>query len=237
MDGERDTEIPSVNCVRFLINISYLSTHYWWDQMPGPKHFYLTPNAEHSEATGILAIVPAIGTWLEYLLHKKTVPTFEWTISPENGEIVATLDGEGLVHKASMWYAYSCGTNPDGVQRRDFRVMSLDNPCSCGVLSDGYCLNLKSMWTEIPLQETRDASGVRTYRAHMDAPTDGRYVAYLIDIKYEKTELGSDLKHADVGGLPYDKPGQLDFTTEVSIWPNTFPYPDCNGESCQGVLL
>jgi hypothetical protein len=34
---------------------------YWWNKMPEPKHFLMTPNAEHSEATGIFEIVPAIG--------------------------------------------------------------------------------------------------------------------------------------------------------------------------------
>ena len=30
--------------------------------------------------------------------------------------------------------------------------------------------------------------------------------------------------------------GFLDFTTEVSVWPNTFPYEECSGEAC-GVRL
>jgi len=209
-------------------------THYWWNEMPEPKHFIMTPNADHSEATGILEVVPAIGTWVEYLLHNTRVPTFTWDISPSTGEIVATLDGEGTVHKAAMWYAYSCGNNPDGVKRRDFRLMSLDSPCRCGTTSDGYCLNLKSMWTEVILEPEVSADGVRRYRAHMDAPTDGRYVAYFIDIKYEKIDFNPEKK---VKGLPYDKPGQLDFTTEVSVWPNTFPYSECYGESCRGTLL
>jgi hypothetical protein len=206
-------------------------TRYWWDQMPEPKHFLMTPNAEHSEATGILEIVPAIGTWLEYLLERAKVPQFSWTIDSATGEIVATLDDVGDVHKASMWWAYSCGNNADGVKRRDFRIMSLDSPCECGQESDGYCLNLKSFWTEEELTATVDASGARTYRAKMDAPGDGRYVAFFIDIKYEKR------KEKGLNGLPHDKPGQLEFTTEVSVWPNTFPYEECNAESCAGSLL
>jgi hypothetical protein len=205
--------------------------------MPGPKHFLMTPNAEHSEATGILKIVPAIGTWAEYLLTNTKIPTFTWQINSDNGEIIATLDGEGTVHKATMWYAYSCGTNSDGIQRRDFRIMSLDSPCTCGMESDGYCFNLKSMWTEVLLEPEVNTDGVRQYRAQMTAPDDGRYVAFFIDIKYEKIDLNKRGKGEGVQGLPYDKPGQLDFTTEVSVWPNTFPYPDCAGEGCHGVLL
>lgn len=207
-------------------------TRYWWDEMPEPKHFIMTPNAEHSEATGILEIVPALGTWIEHLLQKTAVPTFTWTIDEVTGEIVATLDSVGTVHRASMYYAYSCGKNPDGVQRRDFRIMSLDDPCECGQASDGMCFNLKSMWTNQTLVEEINVEGQRQYRAQMDAPGDGRYVAFFIDIKYEKVEFSNSLQ-----GLPYDKPGQLEFTTEVSVWPNTFPYDDCNADSCSGVLL
>ena len=112
-------------------------THYWWSGMPEPKHFIMTPNAEHSEATGIFEIVPAIGTWGMYLLKQQEVPSWTWEISNSTGEIVATLNEHGEVYEASMWYAYSCGNNSDGVSRRDFRVMSLDNPCTCGIMADG----------------------------------------------------------------------------------------------------
>ena len=32
-------------------------THYWWKDMPQPKHFLIAPNAEHSLATGTLLFV------------------------------------------------------------------------------------------------------------------------------------------------------------------------------------
>jgi hypothetical protein len=70
--------------------------------MPEPKHFLMTPNAEHSEITGIFEIVPAIGTYLAYLLYQSTVPTFTWDISKEDGTITATLDKNGDVFEASM---------------------------------------------------------------------------------------------------------------------------------------
>lgn len=92
-------------------------THYWWADMPSPKHFLMTPNAEHSEATGILEIVPAIGTWINYLVKDYVVPEFTWTIDATTGEIVATLNSEGVVHEASMWWANSCGNNTDGIPR------------------------------------------------------------------------------------------------------------------------
>jgi len=218
-------------------------TDYWWNEMPEPKAFIMTPNAEHSEATGIFEIVPAIGAWVTYLLKKQTVP-FTWTISNSTGAITATLDDAGDVFEASVWYAYSCGTNPDGKKRRDFRILSMDSPCRCGIAADGYCSNLKSFWTQEILQPTITADGKRTYTAHKDQPTDGRWVAYFIDIKYYEAPSAAKVSSEfpppsweACTRLPCDMPGRLEFTTQVSIWPNTFPYEECYGEGCAGKLL
>jgi len=222
-------------------------THYWWNDMPEPKHFLITPNAEHSEATGIFEIVPAIGTWASYLLKNSKVPEFTWDISETTGEIVATLDDTGAVYEASMWWAYSCGTNADGTKRRDFRIMNEDSPCLCGIEAEGYCANLKSFWTREILTPETTADGKHIYRARKDAPGDGRYVAFFVDIKYAELSNGAHFEaiytpkktvgHPGNHLLPIDKPGRLEFTSEVSIWPNTFPYAECNGDSCAGYLL
>jgi len=222
-------------------------THFWWNDMPEPKHFLMTPNAEHSEATGIFEIVPAIGTWIAFLLKEHAIPEFTWEISETTGEIVATLNDVGDVYEASMWYAYSCGTNFDGihsVKRRDFRIMNVDEPCECGIPAEGYCANLKSGWTR-EILDVEMVNGKRTYKAHMDAPTDGRYVSFMIDIKYVEVEgitnkFGNLIeKFTKVGNnhLPVDKPGRLEFTTEVSILPNTFPFEDCTGQGCTGHIV
>jgi len=221
-------------------------THYWWSDLPEPKHFIMTPNAEHSEATGILEIVPAICAWYNKHLNNEVVPSFTWTINNSTGEIVATLDEHGIVYDANVYYAYSCGTNAnDGINRRDYRIASLDNPCNCGVYSDGYCANLKSWWQRKTLEPTM-VRGHRTYSAKLDQPTDGRYMAFFIDIKYrrnlqdvydpqaEQEELERTKTH---GFFPHDLAFRLEFTTEVSILPDTFPYPDCVDSGCTGHLL
>lgn len=211
-------------------------THYWWNDMPEPKHFIMTPNAEHSEATGILEIVPAIGSWIEHLIDpdfdSNKMPEFTWDISEETGEITATLNEFGKVKEARVWWAYSCGNNvnEDGTvtKRRDFRVANLDSPCECGVTASGYCTNLKSFWKHETLEEQK-IDGKRVYKAQVDAPEDGRWVAFMIDIVYAK-----DAKDALIPDfsktphfIPRDVAGRLQFTTEVSVWPNTFPYPGC----------
>jgi len=249
-------------------------THYWWAEMPSPKKFLMTPNAEHSEATGIFEIVPAISTWGMYLLENKQVPSFDWTISNTTGEIVVTLDRFGIVHEASVWFAYSCGHNVgnelnDGGNRRDFRVAMLDQPCDCGISSDGTCANLKSFWRKEVLNETI-VRGQRTYSALMETPSDGRYVAYMIMISYMKPVItdsssspslpfGPDAAESErvwgpskadkgkgqrnlqtrpdiIPPIPHDLRGRLDATTEVSVWPDTFPYPDCTGLACGNSL-
>jgi len=227
-------------------------THYWWDAMPEPKHWLMLPNTEHSCATGILELVPAIGAWVTYLLTNKQVPTWDWVISENTGEIVATLDNTGVVHSASMWWADSCGTNLDGKQRRDFRIANMDDPCSCGIFNisyEGGCANLKSLWTREEL-EMEMVNGKRTFRASRPVRADGGWTAFFIDIKYQEepdltfdsvvkkwVENKLDRDHKGNKWLPVDKPGRLEFTTEVSIVPNTFPYPDCSGSECSSDKL
>lgn len=109
-------------------------TDYWWSDLPEPKHFLIIPNAEHSLITGIFEAVPAIGAWIQNLLLKESIPALTWDISKETGQIVATVENSNAVYSATAWWAYSCGVNSaDGVNRRDFRVAHLDNPCTCGV--------------------------------------------------------------------------------------------------------
>eukprot|EP00604_Paraphysomonas_vestita_P002311 CAMPEP_0174818522 /NCGR_PEP_ID=MMETSP1107-20130205/1209_1 /TAXON_ID=36770 /ORGANISM="Paraphysomonas vestita, Strain GFlagA" /LENGTH=486 /DNA_ID=CAMNT_0016030461 /DNA_START=205 /DNA_END=1665 /DNA_ORIENTATION=- len=226
-------------------------THYWWSDLPEPKHFMMIPNAEHSLITGIFQAVPAIGSWIQNLLYKEEIPTFTWTINEQTGELVATLDNNNKVHSAYVWWAYSCGINSwDGVYRRDFRIAHLDNPCSCGAYVDGYCGALRSVfWSKQELNYTL-VKGKRTYSAKFDAPGDGRYVAFLMDFKfnnkhafeispaelYKAAGLKENPEQA-FGGFPHDFGRFFEFTTEVSVWPNTFPYADCVGADCGETIL
>lgn len=233
-------------------------THYWWKDLPAPKQFLIAPNAEHSLATGILEVVPAIGAWVQNHLLKEAVPSMTWTIDGTTGEIVATIGNEGVVYEANLWWAYSCGQNAfDGnTNRRDYRVAHLDNPCACGIYAEGYCANLKSIWNKQKL-DVEMVRGKRTYRAKLDAPDDGRWVAFFIDVKFvnkhsypvdlqawkksmdikpttpaSKIAVEFDRYFDNFGGFPHDFGRFFEYTTEVSIMPNVFPYPDCSGVEC-----
>jgi len=232
-------------------------THYWWSGMPEPKHFLMLPNAEHSLFTGILEAVPSVGAWIQNLLYKERIPTFDWTMNSATGEVVATLDDNSIVHSATLWYSYSCGINAwdNNTYRRDWRVAHMDAPCSCGIGAEGYCANLKSIWSKKALEPTT-VRGKRVYSGSIESPGDGRYVASFIEFKFVnkhafpssdyatwynnmvKNSPGNKVeftrKFPAFGGFPLDFGRFFDFTTEVSIFPDTFPYEDCSGSSCAG---
>mmetsp|Transcript_34025 Transcript_34025/g.43883 ORF Transcript_34025/g.43883 Transcript_34025/m.43883 type:complete len:532 (-) Transcript_34025:234-1829(-) len=214
-------------------------THYWWDSLPEPKHFLMVPNSEHSLATGIFEAVPAIGTWLKYLLDKRAVPTMEWSIDNTTGTITVVLDKvpvDATALHVRKYYANTWGGNA----RRDFRLLNLDDPCESPIVSDGTCLNDKVLWKFENL--TAEADGV-TYIATHETPTDGTFAAFFIDVTYVKDPETNEAIYSPPGDawvpefIPRDAPGQLEFTSEVSIVPNTFPYEDCSGVDCYGTLV
>jgi PhoPQ-activated pathogenicity-related protein len=179
-------------------------TYYWWSEMPEPKHFLLIPNAEHSLATGILAAVPSISAFIQALTLKTDIPDFTWEIDENSGEIVATVGRKGLVHEASVWWAYSCGVNhwDNDIKRRDFRVAHLDNPCECGPYASGLCINLDTLWQKKVLQESgTSATGLKQYRALVEPPSDGRWVAFLIDFKFHNPNSRDHSDTLDVVSL------------------------------------
>jgi len=59
-----------------------------------------------------------------------------------------------------------------------------------------------------------------TWVANTPAVEDGRWVAFLVTVLYKGPAK-----------LPYQ------FTTQVSIWPQTFPCEDCYGAACYGTLV
>jgi hypothetical protein len=131
------------------------------------------------------------------------------------------------------------GTSGQG--RRDFRFLNLDDPCESKIVSDGNCFNTKVLWQFEELSAIVDDAGTVTYEAKHAAPTDGTYVAFLVDVTYDKDPITGEgyanPKDYFPDFIPRDAPGKLEFTTEVSIVPDTFPFEDCSGVGCYGVLV
>jgi hypothetical protein len=218
-------------------------THYWWGSLPEPKHFLMVPNSEHSLATGILEAVPAIGTWIKHLLDDRVVPTFAWAINNVTGTITVSglpvgAAADGLVVR-KYWAQTWDGASGQG--RRDFRFLNLDNPCESKIVSDGTCLNTKVLWQFKELAAVADDAGEVTYEASHPTPDDGTFVAFFVDVTYAQDPLTgqgyANPKDYFPDFIPRDAPGKLEFTTEVSVVPNTFPFADCSGTGCYGVLV
>jgi PhoPQ-activated pathogenicity-related protein len=207
-------------------------TNYWWNDLPEPKHFLMIPNAEHSLATGIFEATPAIGTFILHHLKKKDIPRMKWEISNSTGDITLHLNptDEKPLH-VDFWTATTCAD----IDRRDFRFLTADDPCPCGPPPiDGNCLNLGVWWKQTRLSP--EHKGGFTYVGRVTAPSSkGVWTASFIDVTYRQDE--DELKVGPHGGFPYTKPGHLEFTTQVSIWPQEFPYDDCYMETCYGTLL
>ena len=191
-------------------------THFWWDKMPEPKHFLMIPNAEHSEATGILELLPDIYTYFNAMLDdsaaaraaggsissfgsgiEKVVPTFAQSTDSATGDITVTVDRSTLpprttLKEVNVWHATTCNS-----QRRDFRIINNGwaPPGSgkvvclpCGIKVKGLCTNLEILWSKEPLNET--AAGTGEFVAHRDLPPDGRWTAFFVDV-----QVGHSLTH------------------------------------------
>eukprot|EP00944_MAST-04C_sp_MAST-4C-sp1_P012874 g12874.t1 len=210
-------------------------TTFWWSNMSEPKHFLITPNADHSQATGILELLPAMSTYVRSVLKNATVPQMTWTIDEVTGEITMKTNKEPIA--VDMWYAHSCNS-----KRRDFRLLNLDKPCECGVVAKGLCLNLKIFWSRERLVEVAPL----TYKASRAPLSDGRWTAFFINAQFEGPKPEHDIEEIDLTkamknrrrlGWPVGVDGWYDFTTSVSIVPRTFPSPDCHGAACEGHLV
>jgi hypothetical protein len=247
---------------------------FWWTGADAgdvltDKHLLMAPNTEHSFATGILEALPAMAAWVNAHLHGFATPAPTWTIEegPEGGTIaVQVVTGSGgsgsggsgsggsggggsssgseeppAVKEVAVWAATSCANEP----RRDFRVLTADDPCPCGVISQGQCVNAAVVWHKTPLNATSTATTTTTntskttamttatttttttYVATVAAPPEGQWTAFFVDLIYESLELG----------WPVGRPGEMEFTTEVSIVPNAFPYSPCEGTDCKGTIV
>ena len=86
-----------------------------------------------------------------------SIPRFNWTIDSDSGDII--VHAETRPTSVHLWHATTCNNH-----RRDFRIVNLDDPCTCGIkLPDiggfeGLCSNLLVLWTTEELSETSPGS-------------------------------------------------------------------------------
>ena len=98
---------------------------------------------------------------------------------------------------------------------------------------ENLCGNLLVLWRPQVLDET--SPGSLKWIAHKDPPTEGRWTAFFVDMQYEGDT--PKVSPPNPQGWPIGKNGIYDFTTTVSIVPNTFPYAECFDADCFGALV
>ena len=91
------------------------------------------------------------------LMDAADIPRFNWTIDSETGDI--TVQSEVAPASVHVWHASTCNT-----QRRDFRLLNLDEPCECGldVPIQDLCLNSRVLYRAEQLEETSPGTIYRT---------------------------------------------------------------------------
>jgi len=191
--------------------------HYWWGDIPSAYRL-MVANAEHSMATGLAPLIEGVIAFSWSVLDDTPRPDFSWTIA--NGTGAITVTSKTKPDSAYLKFATTFGDSP----RRDFRLIKGDtkaDPChfiSVHVFGKA-CINpVLWGWMELDVVQQRDG----TYQAvgFLPPPPEGRYRAMFIDMQYGQEKLST-----------------FRMTTQVSIFPQTFPFPKCEGVGCIGELV
>eukprot|EP00931_Biecheleriopsis_adriatica_P053320 TRINITY_DN31191_c0_g1_i1.p1 TRINITY_DN31191_c0_g1~~TRINITY_DN31191_c0_g1_i1.p1 ORF type:complete len:587 (-),score=100.20 TRINITY_DN31191_c0_g1_i1:108-1868(-) len=186
------------------------NTRLWWQSVPGPKWNLMVPNSPHIVGgVQVEALAPTMSAFLVDAMSPRdgvALPALSWSIDATSGAISAQLPLTGPAPtKVRLWKATTCDNH-----RRDFRLHNKDQgeACSkCGALhsTSGSCENRKVSFSSTPLPEIRE--GTRRWLAEVPAPDDGRWAAFFVDFTW-------------ASGLV--------LSTEVSVVPDTVPFPDGN---------
>jgi len=209
---------------------------WWYSDLPEPKHFYMVPNAEHSMATGIPRVVPALTAWIKGHLKNQRAPKFSWTIDG-CADPLEDCDRSGDLRvyseeKPSRVQLWKSTTSQSSGRRRDWRAANYNgrpgNPECPWLDANGICLNLAVLFRSEDLNETE--AGSQEYSIHVDAPAgEARWTAFYANVHFP-------------GPSPEDAYNpDFSFTTEVSIIPTRYPWPKCTDEpgpdNCQNAPL
>merc|ERR1712154_743289 len=116
----------------------------------------------------------------------------------------------------------SCGRNGKS-KRRDFRMISLDSPCDCGVSNGDYCLNLVSLWT--PIKDLKPVVINETFAMYKVNPpeyTDDHWEAFMIGLKiraFPRNDIDETKDKKNVNDTSWFavKYGEIVLTSQVSI--------------------
>ncbi|KAH9499584.1 hypothetical protein Btru_074198 [Bulinus truncatus] len=178
-------------------------SHYYYDQLQGPKFLRILPNAEHSMVGHLMNLLLAVQGFFLNIVEKAPFPEIKWVRSQNSthGQIVVTSTIPPK--EVTVFHAQTLDD-----KRRDFRLFTA-NP------KTGDALIHPVIWFSRSPTKISDTQ----YVAVLEKPAMG-WAAFFIELKF-----------------PGQKGSTMDFTTEVNIVPDTFPFPDCSGTSCLGTLV
>lgn len=197
-------------------------SRYWGHAMPADMSFLLVKNAEHSMATGLPILVPAVGAWLASVQRKAARPAIEWSIDDTTGAITFTADTPVL--SADIAFADSAKGVSTG--RRDFRWAAL-NVSFCPVKVFGACVR-PVLWETIKQEAAMKAGYLvqhdeKSFTATMPLPKDkATWRVFTVEVRFANPSRPK---------LPFY------MTVPASVIPNTKPFPPCQGAECKGTLV
>ena len=217
---------------------------FWWNDLEQPKYFLMNPDADHSQATAVETDIPSLTTFIGSYLNQISLPILEWQIENQTGNITVEFYGETAnIIDAVIWHGRSCGR-----ERRDFRMLTLDNPCYCGTYNGEYCFNLESIF--VPINNIIPIEMNQTYAKYViNAPEfpSNFWEAFMLGIKYkafDRDNTTMDKEFESVQNQNDDAEswflvdyGSMVYTTQISIVQQFYPFPDCSGEACKGTLV
>jgi len=184
------------------------AARYYWDQLLGSKSLYLVPNAEHSLAGHIFDVLGSGEQFYMTILYNQTnlLPTYSWIFEGEGNTVTLITNQTDYIVSAKVYYSQN-NTN------RDWRLIT------CAEVSPS-CVNL-ALWGNEDLTYVPNSPGVYTYTLPMPPP--GMYSAMMIEISYDfgYSELTRSSRK------PYH------ITSNLSIFPQTYPYPPCPEDVCE----
>ena len=216
-------------------------TWFYWDRLPAEKHMLLLQNAEHSLATGVLELIPAMQAVALGIALEKPRPSMNWTktwTGAQNQTAPLTAWSATKPQRVLMHHA---GTLP-GQTTRDFRLFVGNSgiaetdtqrgvaktDCAFKIGMDGGCLH-PVLWFEKDLKPEAGSGPAKgyTYTHTMTGPPKYNakgYNAFMMEFRFPGADMDPDAgKSCNL--LSGDK--CYHYSTEVVIVPNTYPYQNC----------
>ena len=201
-------------------------SYNWFDQMKGKTYLRLLPNAEHGmvppQALSSPSIIHSIRGFYMAVQRNYSLPNLHWNRRVDsNGRssIILTSDEQPILINA--WTGDTMNTT-----RRDWRWAKMKtesvNQPSNSPEDQNNDLNKNDIelqpiiWNQFSVETLNSTAWEVSINPAADV-----YRGIFIEVSFQ----GSDEK------------SKLTFTTEISITPDTRPFPQCRGEECYGYLL